>query len=54
LYTFGVSAQLAPRDFLTERLRLRPYTFADEAAVFEVFADPDARAFYPEMSDPAQ
>ena len=35
----------------TERLRFRPFTFADEPALFEVFADPYARAFYPEMSD---
>ena len=33
----------------TERLRLRPYTVADEAAVFEMFADDAARRFYPEM-----
>jgi RimJ/RimL family protein N-acetyltransferase len=38
----------------TERLRLRPYTLADEAGLFDVFADPDARTFYPEMSDPAK
>jgi RimJ/RimL family protein N-acetyltransferase len=38
----------------TKRLRLRPYTLADEVGVFEVFADPDARTFYPEMSDPAK
>ncbi len=35
----------------TERLRLRPYSLADEAALFEVFADPYARRFYPEMRD---
>jgi RimJ/RimL family protein N-acetyltransferase len=34
----------------TERLRLRPYTFADEAALFDVFSDVQARTFYPEMS----
>jgi ribosomal-protein-alanine N-acetyltransferase len=38
----------------TERLRLRPYTLTDEAALFDVFADPYARTFYPEMSDPAK
>jgi [ribosomal protein S5]-alanine N-acetyltransferase len=38
----------------TERLLLRPYTLADEAGLFEVFADADARTFYPEMSDPAK
>jgi RimJ/RimL family protein N-acetyltransferase len=38
----------------SERLRLRPYTLADEAGLFDVFADPDARTFYPEMSDPAK
>lgn len=37
----------------TERLRLRPYTLADEAALFEVFSDGDARTFYPQMSDRA-
>jgi RimJ/RimL family protein N-acetyltransferase len=36
-----------------ERLRLRPYALADAAALFEVFADPDARTFYPQMADPA-
>jgi RimJ/RimL family protein N-acetyltransferase len=37
----------------TERLRLRPYTLADEAALFEVFSDAEARMFYPEMDDRA-
>lgn len=37
----------------TERLRLRPYVLADESALFEVFNDEDARAFYPGMADPA-
>lgn len=37
----------------TERLRLREYRLDDEAALAEVFADPDARAFYPEMADRA-
>jgi len=37
----------------TERLRLRAYTTADEAELFEVFADPYARRFYPEMADRA-
>ena len=35
----------------TERLRLRAYTSADEADLFDVFADPYARRFYPEMED---
>jgi len=35
----------------TERLRLRAYTIADEAELFNVFADPYARRFYPEMAD---
>jgi [ribosomal protein S5]-alanine N-acetyltransferase len=35
----------------TARLHFRPFTFDDEPALFEVFADPYARAFYPEMSD---
>jgi RimJ/RimL family protein N-acetyltransferase len=35
----------------TERLRLRAYTPADEADLFDVFADPYARRFYPEMED---
>ena len=38
----------------THRLRLRLYTLDDEAALFEVFADPYARRFYPEMEDRAQ
>ena len=38
----------------TERLRLRPYTLAGEAGLSDVFADPDARTFYPEMSDSAK
>ena len=38
----------------TPRLRLRPYTLDDEAALFEVFADPYARRFYPEMEDRAK
>ena len=37
----------------TERLQLRAYTLADEAALFEVFSDADSRAFYPEMADRA-
>lgn len=35
----------------TARLRFRPYTLADEQPLFEVFADPEARGFYPEMDD---
>jgi ribosomal-protein-alanine N-acetyltransferase len=38
----------------TERLRLRAYTAADEASLFEVFADFYSRMFYPEMTDPAR
>ena len=38
----------------TERLRLRAYTAADEAALFEVFADAYARSFYSEMADSAR
>jgi len=34
----------------TERLRLRPLTPGDEPALFEVFADPAARRFYPRMA----
>jgi ribosomal-protein-alanine N-acetyltransferase len=37
----------------TERLRLRAYTAADEAELFDVFADSYARRFYPEMADRA-
>ena len=37
----------------TERLRLRQYVPADAGALFDVFSDPDARAFYPAMADPA-
>ncbi len=39
---------------VTERLRLRRYTLADEEELFEVFADPQAREFYPEMSERAK
>lgn len=35
----------------TERLRLRRYTTDDELALYEVFADEDAREFYPQMVD---
>jgi RimJ/RimL family protein N-acetyltransferase len=38
----------------TERLRLRAYTTADEAELFDVFADPYARRFYPQMVDRAK
>lgn len=38
----------------TGRLRLRAYTSADEAELSEVFADPYARRFYPEMADRAK
>ena len=34
-----------------DRLRLRPYSLDDERALYEVFADPYARTFYPEMAD---
>jgi [ribosomal protein S5]-alanine N-acetyltransferase len=37
----------------TERLRLRAYTAADEAELFDVFSDPYARRFYPEMANRA-
>ena len=36
----------------TDRLRLRRYTPEDFPALFEVFGDPHARAFYPRMEDP--
>jgi RimJ/RimL family protein N-acetyltransferase len=37
----------------SDRIRLREYTIADEAELFEVFADPYARMFYPQMADRA-
>ncbi|HSQ61541.1 MAG TPA: GNAT family N-acetyltransferase [Acidobacteriota bacterium] len=37
----------------TARLRLRRFTRDDLDALLEVFADPDARRFYPEMIEPA-
>jgi len=37
----------------TERLRLRAYTAADEAELFDVFSDHYARRFYPEMANRA-
>jgi RimJ/RimL family protein N-acetyltransferase len=36
----------------TERLGLRPYTSSDAPALAEVFADPYAARFYPQMKDP--
>ena len=39
--------------FETERLRFRPYTLADEAALWLVFSDEEARRFYPEMVERA-
>lgn len=38
----------------TERLRLREYTIGDEAELFDAFADPYARTFYPQMVDRAK
>jgi RimJ/RimL family protein N-acetyltransferase len=35
----------------TERLRLRRYVPADEEALFDLFSDTEARAFYPTMAD---
>lgn len=35
----------------TPRLLLRRFTIADADSLFEVFADPDARRFYPEMEE---
>ncbi|HEU4334778.1 MAG TPA: GNAT family N-acetyltransferase, partial [Candidatus Eisenbacteria bacterium] len=35
----------------TPRLRLRRFTRDDADALFEVFADPEARRFYPEMEE---
>jgi RimJ/RimL family protein N-acetyltransferase len=35
-----------------ERLRLRRYSLDDERALYEMFADPYARTFYPKMADP--
>jgi len=37
-----------------DRLRLRPYSLDDERALYEVFADPYARTFYPEMAEAAR
>jgi RimJ/RimL family protein N-acetyltransferase len=36
----------------TPRLGLRPFVMADVPALLEVFADPYAARFYPDMSDP--
>jgi RimJ/RimL family protein N-acetyltransferase len=43
---------MAVEIFQTGRLSLRQYTIEDEGALFQVFADPYARSFYPEMVDP--
>jgi RimJ/RimL family protein N-acetyltransferase len=51
----GVSSSLSGMSHAvlqTERLLLRAYVPSDQAALFEVFADPYARTFYPEMADP--
>jgi RimJ/RimL family protein N-acetyltransferase len=45
-----VSSPAAPE---CERLRLRPYRLDDEAALYQVFGDPYACTFYPEMEDAA-
>ncbi len=37
----------------TERLRLRRLVREDAGALYDVFADPYARRFYPQMEDPA-
>jgi len=50
----GLRRDMSQQIIRTERLRLRAYTPADEAELFEVFADPYARRFYPEMADPAK
>lgn len=36
----------------TARIRFRPYGLDDAGAVAEMFADPQARRFYPDMADP--
>jgi RimJ/RimL family protein N-acetyltransferase len=36
----------------TDRICLRPYRLADDAEVAEMFADPRARRFYPDMAGP--
>ncbi|MBI3934813.1 MAG: GNAT family N-acetyltransferase [Acidobacteria bacterium] len=35
----------------TSRLRFRRFALRDESSVFEMFSDPYARRFYPEMAD---
>jgi ribosomal-protein-alanine N-acetyltransferase len=49
----GTSTRSETSLFQTDRLRFRPYALRDEAALFELFADHEARAFYPEMDDVA-
>ena len=36
----------------TDRLRFRPYMLGDLEAAFGMFADDDARAYYPQMAEP--
>lgn len=38
----------------TARIRFRPYRRADAEAVAEMFDDPQARRFYPDMTDPGR
>ncbi len=38
----------------TDRLRLRAFRADDAEALYDVFADPYARRFYPQMADPAK
>ena len=45
---------MSPGILQTKRLLFRLYTSADEEALYEVFADPYARTFYPEMADRAR
>jgi len=49
---FWSAYDMAVEIFQTDRLSLRQYTIEDEGALFQVFADPYARSFYPEMVDP--
>ena len=38
----------------TDRLRFREFRVDDAEALYDVFADPYARRFYPQMADPAK
>jgi len=49
----GMAAMSAPRQLLTDRLRLRPYTSDDVASMFAVFGDPEVMRYSQFGADPS-